>query len=90
MYVDWIPLYRNCISEVQSYDLFPTPFLIKISEPGQPHQNVITLMRYGKDRLFLFCTGSSREGTLQTQGERHINHRYSNLSLWRRRLRIYV
>ena len=29
MYVDWIPLYRNRISEVQSYDLFPTPFLIK-------------------------------------------------------------
>ena len=47
-------------------------------------------LRYGKDRLFLYCTGSSSEGTLQAQVERHINHRYSYLSLWRRRLRIYV
>lgn len=47
-------------------------------------------LRYGKDRLFLYSTGSSREGTLQAQVERHINHRYSYLSLWRRRLRIYV
>ena len=26
-------------------------------------------LRYGKDRLFLYCTGSSREGTLQAQVE---------------------
>ena len=44
-------------------------------------------LRYGKDRLFIFCTGSSREEMLQAQVERHINHRYSHLSLWRRRLK---
>ena len=58
---------------------------------GQGNRIKMSLpLRYGKDRLFLYSTGSSREGTLQAQVERHINHRYSYLSLWRRRLRIYV
>ena len=58
---------------------------------GQGNRIKMSLpLRYGKDRLFLYCAGSSSEGMLQAQVERHINHRYSYLSLWRRRLRIYV
>ena len=58
---------------------------------GQGNRIKMSLpLRYGKDRLFLYCAGSSSEGTLQAQVERHINHRYSHLSLWRRRLCIYV
>ena len=67
--------------------------LMKAVTAGLAQGNRIKMplpLRYGKDRLFLYCTGSSREGTLQAQVERHINHRYSHLSLWRRRLCIYV
>ena len=42
-------------------------------------------LRYGKDRLFLYCTGSSCEGTLQAQVERH-THLYPAGCLGRTRV----